>query len=108
LWAAGIDAATLERLTAANVARRFGLAGSKGAIASGMDADLLLLDPRRAQTLRAEDLLMRHPVSPYVGREFPVAVGAVWVRGALAWSQATGRGPARGQLVRPDLSHSVA
>jgi allantoinase len=108
LWAAGIEAATVERLTAANVARRFGLAGSKGAIAPGMDADLVLVDPRRAQTLRVEDLLMRHPVSPYVGRQFPVAVGAVWVGGVVAWSRAAGRGPARGRLVRPDLSHSAA
>lgn len=108
LWAAGLEAATVARLTAANVARRFGLAGHKGAISHGMDADLVLLDPRRAQTLRAEDLLMRHAVSPYVGRKFPVAVEALWVRGVMAWSRASGCGSSRGRLVRPDLSHSPA
>jgi allantoinase len=108
LWAAGIEAEMLARLTASQVARRFGLGGRKGAIVPGMDADLVLLDPRRSQILRTEDLLARHAVSPYVGREFPVSVSAVWVRGAVAWSRAGGRGPARGRLVRPDLSHSAA
>ena len=108
LRAAGIEVEAVARLTASRVARRFGLAGSKGAIAPGMDADLVLLDPRDRRTLRTEDLLTRHAVSPYVGREFPVAVGVVWVRGAVAWSRAGGRGSSRGRLVRPLLSHSAA
>jgi allantoinase len=100
LWAAGLAPAETARLTSGNVASRFGLAGRKGAIAEEMDADLVLVDARHPWMLRAEDLLTLHAVSAYVGREFPAAVTAVWVRGVPAWSRAAGRGLARGQLVR--------
>lgn len=101
LSAAGLPAEQISRLTAPNVARRFGLAGRKGAIAPAMDADLVLVDPRGAQTLLREDLLTRHAVSPYIGREFPVSIEAVWLRGIPVWSRSGGHGPARGRLVRP-------
>jgi allantoinase len=101
LWAAGLAPAEMSRLTSANVASRFGLSGRKGAIVEGFDADLVLVDARQPWILRAGDLLTRHAVSTYVGREFPAAVAAVWVRGVPAWSRKTGRGAARGQLVRP-------
>jgi allantoinase len=101
LWALGLGMETVVALTASNVAKRFGLAGCKGAIAPGMDADLLLVDPRRGQVLRAEDLLTRHAVSAYVGHEFPASVISVWSRGVPVWSRSGGRGAARGRLVRP-------
>jgi len=102
LWAVGLDAATIGRLAASQVASRFGLSGRKGAIAPGLDADLVLIDPRGVRTLRREDLLMRHAVSPYLGREFPASIESVWVRGTPAWSRTGGRGAARGRLVRPE------
>ena len=69
----------------------------------GMDADLVLVDPLRRQTCRTEGLLTRHAASAYVGREFPVAVEAVWVRGASAWSRVGGRCVAQGRLIRPGV-----
>jgi len=101
LWAAGLAPVEIARLTSGNVASRFGLAGRKGAIVEGFDADLVLVDARQPWILRAGGLLTRHAVSAYVGREFPAAVTSVWVRGVPAWSHAAGRGAARGQLVRP-------
>ena len=101
LFAAGLDAATIARLTGPNVARRFGLEGRKGAIAVGYDADLLLLDPKKEHLVTHEELLTRHRLSPYAGRTFPVSVESVWVRGQLAWSAPSGCGLARGRLVRP-------
>jgi len=101
LWAVGLVPATVARLTSGNVAARFGLAHRKGGIAWGKDADLVLVDPRNPQILRAGDLLTRHAKSAYIGREFPLAVTAVWVRGVPAWSRSGGRGAARGRLVQP-------
>jgi allantoinase len=101
LWEAGIPAPEIARLTAANVAARFGLAARKGTIAPGLEADLVLVDAREPHVCRAGDLLTRHAVSPYAGRVFPAAVTAVWVRGRLAWGKAGGRGRARGRLVVP-------
>jgi allantoinase len=103
LWAVGVEPGKIAHLTASNVARRFGLVGRKGMIAPGMDADLVLVDPRGARTLRRKDLLTRHAVSPYIGREFPASVAAVWLRGTPVWSRTGGRGPARGRLVRPTI-----
>jgi len=99
LFAAGFDAATIARLTGANVARRFALEGRKGSIAVGYDADFLLVDPKKSQLVRLEDLLTKHRLSPYAGRTFPVSVQSVWVRGQPAWSAEAGRGPSRGRFV---------
>lgn len=101
LWEAGLGAEVIARLTAKNVAERFRLAASKGGITPGKDADLVLVDARDYVSCRRTDLLSRHGVSPYVGREFPAAVESVWVRGMRAWSRTAGRGPARGRLLRP-------
>ena len=99
LFAAGLDAATIARLTGSNVAKRFGLEGRKGAIALGNDADLLLLDPKKSRLVTNDELLTRHRLSPYAGRTFPVSVHSVWVRGQSAWSAEGGRGNSRGRLV---------
>ena len=103
LCAAGLSGVQIAELTASHVAARFGLAGRKGAIRVGMDADLVLLDGRAKSTVRSRDLLTRHAISAYVGCEFPASVGAVWVRGTTAWSQSGGRGVARGRLVKPQI-----
>jgi len=103
LWAAGLAPAEIAQLTSGNVASRFGLARRKGAIVEGFDADLVLVDARHPQMLRADALLTRHAGSAYLGREFSAAVISVWVRGVPAWSRAAGRGAARGSLVRPEV-----
>jgi len=100
LFGAGLDAQTIARLTGPNIASRFGLAGRKGSIAVGYDADLLLIDPRRAREVTVSGLLTRHRISAYTGRRFPVSVRNVWVRGTCAWSEQSGRGGAKGQLVK--------
>ena len=100
LWEAGLGAAEIARLTAKNVALRFGLADRKGVIAAGLDADLVLIDARKPAICHPSDLLTRHAISPYAGRRFPAAVEAVWVRGIPAWSRSGGRGTARGRFLR--------
>ena len=99
LFAAGLDAATIAKLTGPSAARRFGLEGRKGSIAVGYDADLLLLDPKKSHLVTRDELLTRHRLSPYAGRTFPVSVHSVWVRGQPAWSAEGGRGNSRGRLV---------
>ncbi len=101
LWTVGLGPEDVARLGASQVAARFGLRASKGAIAVGMDADLVLVDPRHPSVCAAGELLTRHAVSPYVGRELAARVTSVWVRGNVAWSAAGGPGLARGRLVAP-------
>jgi allantoinase len=86
--------ATIARLTSTGAADRFGLP-RKGRIEPGADADLALVDLGAAYTLRAEDLLYRHPISPYVGRR---------LRGRVVRTLLRGKDPAAGsgRLLTPE------
>jgi dihydropyrimidinase len=59
----------LVALLSTNPARLFGLYPRKGAILPGSDADLVLVDPARRKTVRADDLDSRVDWSPYEGTE---------------------------------------
>jgi dihydropyrimidinase len=74
---------TIERLVdlvATTPARLFGLS-RKGAIAPGMDADIVLFDPTAQRTLRAADLHHTSDYTPYEGMSLKGAVRSVFVRG---------------------------
>ncbi len=74
---------TVERmvdLLATTPAARFGLA-SKGAIAVGRDADLVVFDPGASRTLQAADLHHTSDYTPYEGMAVRGAVRDVFVRG---------------------------
>jgi len=67
-----------------------GLETSKGAIAPGYDADLVLFDPDRAFEVREDMLLHRHTVTPYLGVSLCGVVEATYVRGVRAYDRRTG------------------
>jgi allantoinase len=71
-------------------ARLVGLNTTKGRIAVGHDADLVLFDPDATLTVRADALLHRHPVTPYLGRQLRGVVVATYVRGTLAFDRTEG------------------
>ena len=86
-------------------ARLVGLGEHKGRIAPGFDADLVLFDPKAVTTLHPGELLHRHPLTPYVGRQLRGVVEATYVRGSLAYHRVTGPvDAATGRLLLP--SHS--
>jgi allantoinase len=93
----------LERiasLVAAEPARRFRLA-RRGRIAPGSAADLALVDLGASFTLKREDLLQRHPLSPYLGARFRGAVRQTIRRGELIFDRGTITAQTLGVLVRP-------
>jgi dihydropyrimidinase len=63
-----ITAADWVRLCAEAPARTFGLFPRKGCLRPGADADVVVWDPDRPQSLAAADLHMRVDHSPYEGR----------------------------------------
>jgi allantoinase len=69
---------------AAGPARIFGLAGTKGSLLPGHDADLVLYDPRRPTTVVLDRLQSkaRQSATLWEGWAFPGRVAASYVRGA--------------------------
>ena len=94
LWtqarARGHDVAQMLAWNSAAPAKLAGLAGRKGAIAVGHDADLVIWDDAATFTVEAERLRHRHKVSPYAGRELAGVVQQTWVGGRLAYDHRLG------------------
>ena len=90
----GVSRQRVVELVAKSPARRFRLP-AKGTLEVGADADIVLIDPRRREPLRADELLYRHPVSPFLGRVPGGRVVRTLLRG-----QEVGATP-RGRLVVP-------
>jgi allantoinase len=98
--ARGLALEAVARLCAAAPARRFGLAG-KGSLVPGADADLVLLDLSHESALTAEELLSRHPLSPFVGRRLRGRVVRTILRGSTVLREGDMVTPPGGRLLRP-------
>ena len=101
LWTAmsrrGLGMERLVEWMAAAPARLAGLAGRKGAITPGADADLVVFDPEATWTVTPEDLHFRHKLSTYLGAELRGRVIETWLRGERVFSEGRFFGQARGQ-----------
>ena len=62
-----IDLPTFVRLSSANPAKLFGLAGRKGSLSPGADADLVLWDPDAERVIRQADLHHAIDYTPWEG-----------------------------------------
>jgi allantoinase len=66
-------------------ARFAGLAGRKGALEPGVDADFVVWDPDASLTVDPGALYHRHPITPYAGRRLVGVVRQTWLRGKLVY-----------------------
>ena len=82
----------------AGPARLAGLAGTKGAIASGHDADLVIFDPDAGCSVDAAQLYHRHAVTPYDGARLRGQVRTTLLGGQIVFADGECRGPATGRL----------
>jgi allantoinase len=71
----------------------------KGAIAEGMDADLVLFDPDHRSTVDPAELFQRHPTTPYAGRTLDGRVVTTYVRGMEVFANGRVADPRLGRLL---------
>ena len=81
-------------LTSTAAARIFGLFPKKGTIAVGSDADLVIFDPNRKQTISAQTHHMRVDYSAYEGRTVQGVTETVLSRGNVVVENGTFKGKA--------------
>jgi allantoinase len=98
--ARGQGVAVLARWLAAAPARLAGIGHRKGAIAVGLDADLVAFDPDAEWTVDRARLRHRHAVTPYHGRRLRGRVRRTWVRGRCVFDGSAFPPGARGQWLR--------
>ena len=89
LLAHGMDLQDLARLMAQQPAHLAQLAGRKGRIAEGYDADLTIFDPYAQIEVSRDALYTRHAVTPYLGEKLRGKVVATYLRGQFVYEQGT-------------------
>jgi allantoinase len=89
----------LSRWMSAAPAALAGLAGRKGMIAVGADADLVIWNPDEGFLVDASRLQQRHKLTPYAGRRLRGLVHETFVRGQRVWSQGRLAHASSGQLL---------
>jgi allantoinase len=94
----GATVADLARWMSSAPAALAGLHRRKGAIAEGLDADLVVWDPKAEWIVDAAALHHRHPVTPYAGHRLLGRVVRTFVRGQLVFDGAIVGAP-RGELL---------
>jgi allantoinase len=100
--------ARLDQLSAwmsAAPARLAGRHRSKGRLAAGYDADVVVWDPDEPFTVTADSLYYRHPISPYVGAALRGRVHRTFVRGHEVYD---GHGHPAGPIGRVLLHREAA
>ena len=97
----GLSYNRMAELTSWNPSRRFGVL-SKGDIAPGFDADLVLVDPDRSFVVRAVESESAQGYTPFEGLELTGKVMTTFLRGACIYENGTITGSPRGRyLHRP-------
>ncbi len=95
----GIDVPTLSAWMSAAPARLAGLGTRKGAIARGMDADLVVWNPDATFTVAAAGLQHRHAVTPYDGETLYGVVERTFCRGREVYDGSAVADDPRGELI---------
>jgi allantoinase len=94
--ARGFSPVDVVRWMSRGPAERAGLAGRKGRLVAGHDADLVAWEPEASFVVEPSALRHRHPVTPYAGRALRGRVVATWLRGRKIFDRGVDVGVARG------------
>ena len=101
LWTAmrrrGVGLERVGEWMAEEPAKLADLAGQKGVIDAGADADLVVFDPDVEWKVTVDDLHFRHKISPYLGATLHGRVRETWLRGDLIFRDGKFDGAPRGR-----------
>jgi allantoinase len=95
----GLTLHRVAELTSSHPARRFGLK-SKGDLAKGYDADIVLVDPDRSFTVNASDSESTQGYTPFEGLELRGKVCSTYLRGQLIYHEGKIIGEPRGRYLK--------
>ncbi len=95
----GLSLNRVAELTSFNPARRFGLR-SKGDLAPGFDADVVLVDPDQSFTVRASDSPSAQGYTPFEGLDLQGRIMSTYLRGDLIYDNGAIVGEPRGRYLK--------
>jgi allantoinase len=95
----GVSIERLSEWMSAAPARLAGLSGSKGRLASGFDADIVIWNPDIPVAVDEIPLYHRHPLTPYHGRTLTGLVRATYVGGKQVYVDGRVATEAHGRLL---------
>ncbi len=95
------DVWTAPRWVSEGPARLAGLAESKGRIAPGFDADLVLVDPNKPTVFQPRMMRSRQRHGALDGHRSSFSINSVYVRGVPVTAQGRRAGAPAGRMVRP-------
>lgn len=106
LWTAArkrnLPVTNMVKWLSTNPASLPGLNRSKGKIASGYDADLVVWDPHKKFTVTAEQLHHKHKLTPYLNHELYGVVEQTWLNGKLVFDHGNFPALNNGKIVTLD------
>jgi allantoinase len=82
----GLSPGRVAELVSRNPARRYGL-NQKGDLAPGMDADVVLVDPKRPTVVDQHPSPSSQGYSVFAGMRFDVRVVRTYLRGGVIWDE---------------------
>jgi allantoinase len=97
--ARGVSFERLSDWLSGTPARLAGIAGRKGRLTPGADADFVVWNPEETFEVRPETLHHRHKLTPYAGRTLDGVVEAVFLAGEKISERGRVSGPARGKIL---------
>lgn len=100
------DTSLAPRWVSEGPAALAGLHDTKGSIAPGFDADIVIVDPNRTTLVTPSLMKSRQKHSALDGKEFGFAVRDVFVRGQAVVREGTRVGRPAGRMVRPARSRA--
>jgi allantoinase len=95
----GFGLSDVTRWMSSAPAQLAGLSGTKGALAVGMDGDFCVFDDASEWTISADELHVRHKITPYAGRTVRGRVRSTWLGGTRIYQDGKFEGAPRGRLL---------